>query len=82
KAKSEHLNTRGFGGLPLTILSPWGFVFLFFCFVFFTFLQKRKENEETVSIVLDAGKMLLRSSRRCSHFANKFSMTFLAGFSS
>jgi len=79
KTKNMHLNTRGFGGLPLTVLPPLGFSFSFLLLRFLFFLRsKRKENEETVSIILHAGKMLLRSSRRCPHFANNFSMTLLA----
>ncbi|HSA06676.1 MAG TPA: hypothetical protein P5556_05820 [Candidatus Gastranaerophilales bacterium] len=39
-------------------MSVWLVSFSFFCFVFFLFAFKKKENEETASVLLHTGKML------------------------
>jgi len=53
------LNTWGFQGLAPDRLVPLGFSFSFLLLRFLFFLRsKRKENEETVNIILHAGKML------------------------
>jgi len=46
KAKNMHLNTRGFGGLPLTVLSPCGSVFLSFASFSFFLRSKRKKMKK------------------------------------